>query len=137
MTIGDLTPMEKMEVFLHMMPTPLEREDFETEMEIFKGSGLLVRQAKIPAGLAVLGEVHREFNVSILTSGKMMLTNDPLDKTKQVIIEGPQVFESAPLSQKFVITLTDCVFMNIMKVKDNETKDEAFSRMIIDTKELK
>lgn len=132
MNIEPFSPMEFMEVYLRDNATAFE--EFNTETHIWAKSKLMTRLMYINAGEVVLGKIHKEWNISILCSGTMLLHSDP---TKPgVKVYAPQVFETGPGSQKLAMAVTDCVFMNVM-VSENETAEEAVDRMAEDTRVTK
>ena len=129
MNLSNLSGLEKMEVYLRTLTKTFQEFDVQTKM--FPNSGIAVRTMKLKAGEVVLGKIHKEWNVNILASGSMYVSNDP---TKDFVrVEAPAVFETGPESQKFVMCITDCVFMNAI-ISNNETEDELLNRMAKDTR---
>jgi len=124
--------MDKMEVYLRSLSKAKDGVDYPVETKVFDNSGIAVRYIQIPAGEVVLGKVHKEWNVNILTQGSLWVTSDP---TKDFVrIEAPYTFETGPGAQKFVMCETDCVFMNVIRALPNETEDEVVNRMAEETK---
>lgn len=127
--VVNYTPMEKMEIFLRSLPQ--FRSEFDVKTEFFPGSKLATRTLSMKAGDIVLGKTHTIYDVSVLMSGSLYVTNNP--EGSFVRLDAPQVFETAPGAQKFVMCITDCVFMNIMH-SENETADELLERMTVDSR---
>ncbi len=125
----DYSPMEKMEIYMRSLPGAVE--EFDTTTQIFPSSGLGVRYIKMKAGEVLIGKIHKEWNVNILCSGSLQVASNPEEGF--VTLTAPQVFETGPGSQKFVMCLTDCVFMNVLQ-SENETEDEMVNRMAEDTR---
>jgi len=124
--------IDRMEIYLRSLPNAKDISDYEAETHVFDNSGLAIRYVKMNAGEVVLGKVHKEWNVNVLTQGSLWVTNDP---TKDFVrIEAPYTFETGPGSQKFVMCETACIFMNVIRTLPNETKEEVLKRMAEDTK---
>lgn len=124
MTVTEYNPMEKMEIFLRSLPTA--SSEFDVTTQFFSNSGIAVRVMKMKAGEVVIGKIHKEWNVNILASGSLWVTNNP--EEGKVRVDAPYVFETGPGSQKFVMCITDCVFMNAI-TSNNETEEELVNRM--------
>ena len=130
--VMNLNGMDKMELYIRSLPTAKNIEDYEAETKVFENAGIAVRYMKASKGEVIIGRVHKEWNVNILTQGTLLVTNDP---TKDFLrIEAPYTFETGPGSQKFGMCETDCVFMNVIRTLPNETEDEVLDRMTEDTK---
>ncbi len=123
--------MEKAEVLIRAMTDGIDNPDPEAYTQIFENCGLGVRVLKMKAGQLVQGKIHNEWAVNILASGIHLVTSDPSEPP--VRLEGPQVFESAPGSQKLGMCLTDCVFINVVRSQPKETADEFDDRVVSDT----
>jgi len=130
--IEALNPMEAMEIYIRSMANSFY--EFDTDTNVWPNSKLMTRVMKIKAGEIILGKVHKEWNINILASGSIRVTNDP--RQPHVQIDAPYVFETGPGSQKLVLAVTDCVFMNVM-ISENETPEEAVNRMAEDTRVTK
>ena len=120
------TPMEQLEILLRAKHEIFTADEVPTVVKQMPNSGLGVRYVKLVAGSVYLGKVHKEWSLNILASGSMYVMADPTkDKLK---VEAPYVFETGPGSQKFVMCITDCVFMNVLK-SENESIDDMENRM--------
>jgi len=104
-----------------------QTSNFDDWDDIMPNTGLYTRWLHIPAGGMIVGKKHSEWTVNILSSGTIIIMDDILGE--QVKMTAPQVFESAPGTQKIGKALTDVVFMNIMRSKDGETKEESLNRL--------
>ena len=121
----EYSPMEKMEIHLRSLPNAIVGYG-DVKTDFFPNSGLAVRTLRMKAGEVVIGKIHKEWNVNTLVSGSLHITNNP--DGKLVRVDAPQVFETGPGSQKLVMCITDCVFMNTI-VSHNETEEELLNRM--------
>lgn len=109
------------EMFRDVMNKYPSLYDLEKELEHFPQcesnlhhhflGGVYIRELHIQAGSLIIGKRHREKTCNLLMKGKMALYNE-LDGSVETI-EGPIVFESAPLTKKMAFCFDDCVFMNI------------------------
>lgn len=136
--LKDYSPMEQMELFIRSK-SDIREDGYDAETRVFTNSQLLTREVVVPAGEVILGKIHKEWSVNILSSGSLFLIADPTSK-QMVRIDAPYIFESGPNSQKLGMAITNCVFINVMKTNKNETVDEALDRMVEDTaitKEIK
>jgi hypothetical protein len=125
-----LKPMDQMIEFMKKELETFGRDDRPAENKLLPNSGIMVRHMTVYAGDIIVGEVHNEWNTNILASGSMLVTDDPTGEF--ALIHAPTVFETGPNSQKFGMAVTDCIFMNVIKTKENETVDECFNRLIKD-----
>ncbi len=124
--------MEMMEMFISTFPS--SSRDLDTKTKLFPNTGIGLRILKSLAGDVILGKIHKVWQVNILASGTMMVTNDPTEKA--VKISAPYSFETGPDSQKFGMCLTDCVFINAI-VSNNETIEELELRSVKDSRVAK
>lgn len=123
--------MEQMEIFIRSR-TDSREDGYDADTRIFSNSQQLTRSVVVPAGEVILGKIHKEWSLNILASGSLLLVADPTSKA-MVQINAPYIFESGPNSQKLGMAVTDCVFINVMRTKKDETVDEALDRMVEDT----
>lgn len=71
--------------------------------------GVYGREMRIPAGVIVVGKIHRYSTLNVLAQGSMSVTTPEGQK----VIHAPAIFTSPPGMQKAALTLTDCVFLNV------------------------
>ena len=126
--------MDDVAMVMNQMKGMIPGEEFPTEEAIHNNTRLYSRMIFIPAGTMLLGKEHDEWSLNIFASGTMLLLNDPLKP--YVEVTAPKIFETGPGSQKLAKALTDCVFINIVNVEDNETTKDVVDR-IVKTKEIK
>ena len=122
-----LKPMDQMIEFMKKELDTFGREARPAINNMMPNSGLMVRTLQVQAGDIIVGEVHNEWNVNILASGSMLVTDNPAGE--YALINAPMVFETGPGSQKFGMCVTDCTFMNVIKTLPMETEDDCFHRM--------
>ncbi len=132
MKIEDYTGMEKAEILLRALTAGTDNPDPEAYTQMFENCGLGVRVLEMKAGQLIQGKIHNEWAINILASGTHLVTSDASEPP--VRLEAPQVFESAPGSQKLGMCLTDCVFINVMRSNPKETEDEFMDRIVTDTR---
>jgi hypothetical protein len=92
-------------------------EQVEAPIRHYFAPGLFAREISIRAGCRVVGAVHKEDSLIVLSKGRLVMATD----------DGPQVI-SAPHtrlckagSQNAVYILEDCVWTNFHPNPDNET----------------
>jgi len=73
--------------------------------------GVYTREMRIPAGTFIIGKRHRHRTCNILMSGKLTVYLG--DGADPQTVEGPLIFESAPLVKKVAYAHTDVIFMNM------------------------
>lgn len=65
------------------------------------------RELRIPAGVAVIGKMHKHSTLNILAGGKLAVTTPDGPK----VLEAPAIFVSPAGCKKLGIAITDCVFV--------------------------
>lgn len=71
--------------------------------------GVYGRELRIPAGIAVIGKMHRYSTLNVLAAGQLAVTTPDGPQ----ILEAPAIFVSPPGCKKLGVALTDCVFLNV------------------------
>lgn len=93
-----------------------EQVDLEALTSHYFAEGIYLRELRIPAGVVVVGKIHRTQHLTIICSGTVKITTD--HGTRE--ITGPAVFVSEPGAKKAAYAVTDVVVMNPHPA---ETKD--------------
>ena len=124
--------MNDVATVMHQMDRMIPGDAFPVKEEIHKNVGMYSRMIFIPEGTMLLGKEHDEWSLNIFASGTMLLLNDPLKP--YVEVTAPQIFETGPGSQKLAKALTDCVFINIVDVDEDETTKDVVDRIVKGTK---
>lgn len=92
---------------------------------------IYVRSGTMKKGMMVVGHIHKEPHLNILSVGSMELWIDGVITT----VVAPAIFEAPANSRKILYTLEDCVFSNIHnsdKVDLQELEDELIDKKPID-----
>ena len=97
-------------------------EPVECSIQHYFNNGVYIRESIIPADTVVLGYIHKESCLNILSKGSM-LVKDTEDE-EYTLIEAPFTFISEAGVQKIAITITECVFSNIHSNVTNTTDIE-------------
>ncbi len=71
--------------------------------------GVYSRELHIPAGVTLVGEMHKFKNLNILSKGKMLVTTEE----GMTEVEAPFTVVSPPGTKRAAHTLTDCVWTTI------------------------
>lgn len=72
--------------------------------------GIYAREAHIPAGVTLTGEIHKYPQLNILSKGRMSVLTD--DRMKEV--EAPFTISSPAGTKRIAYTHTDCVWTTIL-----------------------
>jgi len=78
--------------------------------------GIYLRQLFIPAGVVVVGKIHRTNHLTIICSGTVRVTTD--NGVEE--ITGPAVFRTDVGAKKAAFAITDCVIMNPHPTKETD-----------------
>jgi hypothetical protein len=78
--------------------------------------GVYGRELRIPAGIAVIGKMHRHSTLNVLAAGQLAVTTPDGPQ----ILEAPAIFVSPPGCKKLGIALTDCVFLNVHASRETD-----------------
>ena len=80
--------------------------------------GIYLRQLFIPAGVMVVGKIHRTDHLTIICSGTVRVTTD--NGVEE--ITGPAVFRTGIGAKKAAFAITDCVIMNPHPTHETDLK---------------
>lgn len=88
------------------------REMPQVEIEIVHhfSNGIYAREARIPAGVTLTGEIHKYPQLNILSKGRISVLTD--DGMKEV--EAPFTINSPAGTKRIAYTHTDCVWTTIL-----------------------
>lgn len=71
--------------------------------------GVYARELRIPAGTIVVGAIHKFENMLLMIQGVCEIRGDGEPRT----VRAPQIWVSAPGTQRSVLAITDCVFVSV------------------------
>jgi hypothetical protein len=71
--------------------------------------GVYARELRIPAGVAVMGKVHRHSTLNVLAFGELAVTTPDGPQ----VLKAPAIFVSPAGARKLGFAITDCVFLNV------------------------
>lgn len=89
--------------------------------------GNYARSGTMRANSIIVGHIHKEEHLNILSSGSMILWMDGVISK----IDAPAIFTAPENSRKILYTITDCVFTNIhhsFKTDLQELEDELIDK---------
>lgn len=97
--------------------TIIHDEQVETPVRHYFAPGLFAREMSIPAGVSVVGAVHKADSLIVLSKGRLIMATEdgPLE------ISAPHTRPCKAGSKNAVYTLEDCVWTNFYANPDNET----------------
>jgi len=84
--------------------------------DLKSGYCLYARELKMPKGAIVIGKIHKEQTLNILSQGKISLLKDG----KKVYLEAPYTYVSEPGIQKAAYIEEDVTWLNIHITKHSE-----------------
>lgn len=71
--------------------------------------GVYCRELRIPAGVAVIGKMHRYSTLNVLAAGELAVTTPDGPQ----VLKAPAIFVSPAGAKKLGVAITDCVFLNV------------------------
>lgn len=71
--------------------------------------GVYCRQMLIPAGVTIVGKIHRHAHVNMISIGRIAVVTE----FGQEIIEGPKTWVSEPGTKRAVTALTDTIWTTV------------------------
>lgn len=86
--------------------------------DIKSGYFIYARELKMPKGAVVVGKIHKEETLNILSSGKISLVKDGI----KIYLEAPHIYVSEPGIQKAAYIEEDVTWINIHITKHNSEK---------------
>lgn len=111
----DVTPRAPMPTReqLHALEDAIRASGGEVDVDTMThhhfAHGIYGREMRIPAGVVVVGKIHRHSTLNVLAQGAMSVTTPEGQK----IVRAPAIFTSEPGTKKVALALTDCVFLNV------------------------
>lgn len=86
-----------------------EMPQIQLEVKHHFSKGVYARELHIPAGVTLVGEIHKFKNLNILSKGKMLVTTE--EGTQEV--EAPFTVVSPAGTKRAAYTLTECVWTTV------------------------
>lgn len=97
----------------------------ELPVQHYFSPGVYARYLFIPAGVILVGKIHKYENLNILAQGKIAVLID--NRVKE--IQAPFVVVSPPGTKRIAKAITDCVWITVLgtEEKDHEIIDKLFT----------
>lgn len=111
--ISTTTTREKVE---HLEQQMLNSPQVECPVRHYFAPGLFAREMTIPAGTVVVGAVHKQDNLAVLSAGVLQVVTD--DGVKE--IKAPFTMQIRAGSKNCVVALEKAVWTNFWPNEDNE-----------------
>ena len=92
------------------------KESDENFVSHFFAPGVYVRQIKIPAGMVVVGKIHKTKHVSIISCGIVTVVTENGQET----IHAPHTFINEPGEKRALYTHTDTVWTTIHPTEETD-----------------
>lgn len=94
--------------------------------------GVYGRELRIPAGVAVVGKMHRHSTLNVLAAGELAVTTPDGPR----VLKAPAVFVSPAGAKKLGIAITDCVFLNVHASRETDLARLEAELIVPDDEEL-
>lgn len=103
--------VDRLECALHDLP------QVDCPVRHYFAPGMYAREILIPAGVVLVGAVHKMENLAVLSKGRMVLAteNGPVE------ISAPHTLTVKPGDKNSATALEDCVWTNFLPNPTNET----------------
>lgn len=103
----------------------LKLPQYEPETKHYFHGGMYCREVFRPAGVLVIGAVHKKEHFYMIVSGTVAITTD--DSVQEVI--GPRLFLSKPGAKRAVYAVTDALCMTFHAI-EAKTVEEAEAELV-------
>lgn len=104
-----LSQVQRLEASMHALPEEL-KIDIDSLTKHYFANGVYVREVNVPAGVTIVGKLHKDECINILTKGKIAVTMAD-GEVKE--LEAPFTFVSAPNTKKAAYCITDVQWLNV------------------------
>ena len=109
-----------------------ENTDHVAPLNHYFCSGNYAREIFIPAGVCIIGKIHKHEHINVLSKGRCVVVTEE----GREILEAPKTWISKPFIKRAVYAYEDVVWTTVHPT-DAETVEEAEKSVIVDTfKEL-
>ncbi|HIN73937.1 MAG TPA: hypothetical protein EYM94_03995, partial [Gammaproteobacteria bacterium] len=128
-SIEKVSAREKIVRFQSAIKAGIEAGDLQEAEVVLKhhfvedlksGFNLYARELKMPKGAVVVGKIHKERTLNILSSGKISLISSTGVK---IYLEAPYTYISEPGVQKAAYIEEDVTWINVHITKYNKERD--------------
>lgn len=116
--------VERLEAALECVP------QVDCPVRHFFAPGLMAREITIPAGVVLVGAVHRTENLAVLSKGRMLLATEQ----GPVEITAPHILTVMPGDKNSATALEECVWTNFLANPTNETDIGRLVEMFTESK---
>lgn len=115
--ISTTTTREKVE---HLEQQMLNSPQVECPVRHYFSAGLFAREITIPKGVVLVGAVHKQDNLAVLSAGKLRIVTD--DGVKE--IAAPATMHIKAGAKNCALALEEAVWTNFWPNEDNEQSIE-------------
>jgi hypothetical protein len=102
-------PQASLHVRMERLRAELAKSPLEIPVNHHFSPGVYARELKVPAGVAVIGKVHKHQNMLIMSQG----VAEMLVEGKSQRICAPHIWVSPAGTQRAVYAVTDCTFVSV------------------------
>ena len=113
---------------LEAVPDAMDSEEMESELNRHHfAPGMYARMMSIPAGMCVVGKIHKESHLNVITKGVIKVVTEFGEET----LEGPTTFTSLPGTKRAVYAVEDTEWITIHHNPDNLTNIRELEDLLI------
>lgn len=116
----EVAPAVSMRDKVEALQTELSKmPQYEPETKHYFHGGMYCREVFRPAGILIVGKVHKKEHFYFVVSGTLAITTD--DGVQEVT--GPHLFCSNPGTKRAVYAMTDALCMTFHRVESDNVED--------------
>lgn len=108
-TIATTPPVAQLQALQSAMRASENAIDLTDHTFHHFADGVYCRELRIPAGVAVIGKMHRHSTLNVLAAGELAVTTPDGPQ----VLKAPAIFVSPAGAKKLGVAITDCVFLNV------------------------
>ena len=113
---------------IEQMPDAMDDMEMESEFNQHHfAPGMYARTMFIPAGMCVVGKIHKEAHLNVITRGVIKVVTE----FGEDVLTGPTTFTSLPGTKRAVYAVEDTEWITIHHNPDNLTDIRALEALLI------
>lgn len=118
----------QLQAALEDMPDAMGAEECEDKFnEHFFAPGMYGRLMHIPAGMCIVGKIHKHAHINVITRGRVKVVSE----FGEDLYEGPKIWVSEPGTKRAVYALEDTDWMTVHANPDDLTDVREIEKQVI------
>lgn len=118
--------IEALEAHMKSALPPEEQMPIDDMTHHHFATGVYCREMKIPAGVLVVGKLHKTEHLAVLLYGSVQITTE----TGTVVHHGPKLMKAPAGTKRVALAITDCSWLAFHAVGDERDVDAIESQFI-------